>query len=49
MNMTRRDLATIFAGAAISSASGTTMAMAQGGDLSMNVRVFNAIIDRGFN
>jgi ketosteroid isomerase-like protein len=49
INKTRRDLATLFAGAAISSVGGATMAMAQGGGLSTNVRVFNAIINRGFN
>jgi ketosteroid isomerase-like protein len=49
INKTRRDLGTLFAGAAISSVGGATMAMAQGGGLSTNVRVFNAIINRGFN
>src|SRR4051812_28567576 len=49
MNMTRRDVTAVFAGTAISSASGTTMAMAQAGGLSTNVRLFKAIIDRGFN
>ena len=48
-SMTRRDLGTLFAGAAISSADGATTAMAQGAGLSTNVRIFNAIIDRGFN
>jgi ketosteroid isomerase-like protein len=49
INKTRRDLGTLFAGAAIGWAAGATMAMAQGGRLSTNVRVFNAIINRGFN
>jgi predicted ester cyclase len=49
INTTRRDLGTLLAGAAISSTGGATSAMAQGADLSTNVRIFNAIIDRGFN
>ena len=49
ISMTRRDVGTLLAGAAISSAGGATSAMAQGGGLSTNVRIFNAIIDRGFN
>jgi len=49
INKTRRGLGTLFAGAAIGSAAGATMAMAQGSGLSRNVRVFNAIINRGFN
>lgn len=49
MNITKRDLATLFAGAAISSVSGPTMVTAQGGGLSTNIQLFTAIIDRGFN
>ncbi len=48
-SMTRRDLGTLLAGAAISSAGGASSARAQGAALSTNVRIFNAIIDRGFN
>jgi len=39
----------MFTGVAIGSAGGTTTAMAQGAAMSTNVRLFNAIIDRGFN
>ena len=49
ISMTRRDLGALLAGVAVSSAGGATSAMAQGGALSTNVRIFNAIIDRGFN
>jgi ketosteroid isomerase-like protein len=48
VNMTRRDFGMLFTGVAIGPAAGATMAMAQGGP-STNVRLFNAIIDRGFN
>ena len=48
-NLTRRKLATLITGAAIGSAEGATMAMAQGAGVSTNVRLFNAIIERGFN
>jgi ketosteroid isomerase-like protein len=49
IGMTRRDLRTFFACAAIGSVGRATTAMAQGAGLSTNVRIFNAIIDRGFN
>jgi ketosteroid isomerase-like protein len=49
MSMTRRDLTTSLAGAAITSACGATMAIAQAGSPSNNVRIFKAIIDRGFS
>jgi ketosteroid isomerase-like protein len=49
INVTRRNLATLITGAAIGSAAGATTAMAQGAGLSTNVRLFNAIIGRGFN
>jgi ketosteroid isomerase-like protein len=49
INMTRRDFGTMFTGVAISSAGAATMAMAEGPGQSTNVRLFNAIIDRGFN
>jgi len=49
INITRRVLGTLFAGATISSAGGASTTMAQGPGLSTNVRIFNAIIDRGFN
>ena len=47
--MRRRDLGTFFANAAIGSAVGVTTAMAQDGNSSTHVRIFKAIIDRGFN
>jgi ketosteroid isomerase-like protein len=49
ISVTRRDLGTLLAGVAVSSAGGASSAMAQGVGLSTNVRIFNAIIDRGFN
>lgn len=49
MSVTRRDVGTLLASAAISSAGGATSAIPQGIGPSTNVRVFNAIIDRGFN
>jgi predicted ester cyclase len=49
MNMTRRDFGTLFTGTVIGLAGGATTTMAQGARLSTNVRLFNAIIDRGFN
>jgi ketosteroid isomerase-like protein len=48
-NMTRRDVGAIFTGIAIGSAGAATTAMAQGTGPSTNVRLFNTIIDRGFN
>jgi ketosteroid isomerase-like protein len=45
--VSKRDLATLFASLAIGSAGPASMAMAQG--VSANVRIFNAIIERGFN
>jgi ketosteroid isomerase-like protein len=47
--MTRRDVGATLVGAAIGSADGARTAMAQAADQSANVRLFNAIIDRGFN
>src|SRR5215472_13606262 len=46
-NTTRRDFVTSITGVAIGSAAGATMATAQGA--STNVRLFTAIIERGFN
>jgi len=49
MTVDRRDFGTLLAAAAICSAGGATTVMSQGASLSANVRIFNAIIDRGFN
>jgi len=49
MGRTRRDFEKLFACAALYSAGGATTTTAQGVGLSANVRIFNAIIDRGFN
>ena len=49
-NTTRRNLVKSFMGAAIGSAAQTSMAAAQGSSAqSTNVRLFSAIIERGFN
>ncbi|MGV7218856.1 ester cyclase [Bradyrhizobium sp. UFLA05-112] len=48
-NTTRRAFVTAITGAAIGSATGATMATAQGAAQSTNVRLFIAIIERGFN
>ena len=49
IDRTRRDFGTLFAAAAICTAGGATTVIAQGASLSANVRIFNAIIERGFN
>ena len=48
-NMTKRDFGTMFVSVAIASAGAATTAMAKATGVSTNVRLFNAIIERGFN
>ena len=49
MNVTRRKVGALITAATFGSAEGMKTAMAQGANLSANVRIFNAIIERGFN
>lgn len=49
INVTRRKVGALITGAMIGSAGGAATAMAQGVGPSMNVRIFNSIIQRGFN
>jgi predicted ester cyclase len=49
ISVTRRKVGALITAATIGSAQGTKTAMAQGASLSANVRIFNAIIERGFN